>query len=214
MMELLQQIVDNLKLGEENTVTNLVLQATKLNITPNNILDNALIKGMKIIGQQFKNHEIFLPDVLMAARAMQAGMEILKPLLIKDGIPSRAKIIIGTVQGDLHDIGKNLVTIMLQGAGFEVIDLGIDVAPEIFVKRAVNEKATVIGMSALLTTTMPVMAQVITLLKNQGLYDQIKVIVGGAPVSQSYAQQIGAHAYGFDGTHAVECIENIINENS
>jgi 5-methyltetrahydrofolate--homocysteine methyltransferase len=162
---------------------------------------------MNIIGDRFKAHEIFLPDVLLAAKAMYAGMDLLKPLLIKEGIPSRGKIILGSVQGDLHDIGKNLVGIMLKGAGYEVIDLGNDVAPEKFVDMAKSNNAEVIGMSALLTTTMAVMKQVVDIIKKENLSDQIKTIIGGAPVSKAFADEIGADAYGYDAGHAVESIK-------
>ncbi|MDQ1350646.1 MAG: 5-methyltetrahydrofolate--homocysteine methyltransferase, partial [Acidobacteriota bacterium] len=180
-------------------------------ITAKEILDNGLIKGMNSIGKKFKNHEVFLPEVLLAARAMHAAMEVLKPLLIRDGIPSKGKVVLGTVQGDLHDIGKNLVGILLKGAGFDVIDLGNDVAPEQFVETAKREGASVIGMSALLTTTMPAMTKVVELLKKENLQGKIKTIIGGAPVSQAYAEEIGADAYGYDGVKAVECVERLAN---
>jgi 5-methyltetrahydrofolate--homocysteine methyltransferase len=135
----------------------------------------------------------------------------LKPLLIRDGIPSKGKVVLGTVQGDLHDIGKNLVGILLKGAGFEVIDLGHDVAPELFVETAKKEGATIIGMSALLTTTMPSMKKVVELLKKENLQGKIKTIIGGAPLSQAYAGEIGADAYGYDGSSAVECVERLTN---
>ena len=162
---------------------------------------------MNVVGERFKKHEIFLPDVLLAARAMCAGMDLLKPLLIQDGVPMIGKVVIGSVQGDLHDIGKNLVGIMLKGAGFEVIDLGNDVAPETLVKAAEENEASVIGMSALLTTTMPVMCKVVEMVEGQGLSSQIKTIVGGAPLSQDFANDIGASAYGFDAANAVDRVK-------
>ena len=174
------------------------------------ILDNGLIAGMDIIGEQFRKHEIFLPEVLLAARAMYAGMDQLKPLFAKEGIPSIGKVVLGTVQGDLHDIGKNLVGIMLKGAGFDIIDLGKDVPPEEFVETAVREGAEVIGMSTLLTTTTPMMTQVIELLKEKGLDSTIKTIVGGAPVSEELARDIGADSYGYDAASAVDRVKELI----
>ena len=168
---------------------------------------------MTAVGERFKAHEIFLPDVLMAAKAMYSGMDELKPLLIREGIESVGKVVLGTVQGDLHDIGKNLVGIMLKGAGFEIIDLGNDVAPDCFVQAAREQNAPVIGMSALLTTTMPAMAGVVNLVREQGLAGKIKTIVGGAPVSEAFAREIGADAYGFDAANAVDCVKRLIGEN-
>jgi 5-methyltetrahydrofolate--homocysteine methyltransferase len=165
---------------------------------------------MNVVGEQFRQREIFLPDVLLAARAMYAGLDLLKPLLARDGVPSAGRIVIGSVRGDLHDIGKNLVGIMLKGAGFEVIDLGNDVPADRFVEAAVAHGATVIGMSALLTTTMPVMKDVIDLLRARGLSGTIKVIVGGAPVSDGFAREVGADAYGYDAANAVERVRGLV----
>ena len=165
---------------------------------------------MNIVGQKFKVHEIFLPEVLMAAKAMNAGMDLIKPLLLSDNIPMKAKVVIGTVRGDLHDIGKNLVGIMLKGAGFEIIDLGNDVTPERFVETAKSEGAQFIGMSALLTTTMPVMKEVVDLVRKENLEGEIKTLIGGAAVSKSYAEEIGATAYCYDGSNAVEYLNSII----
>jgi 5-methyltetrahydrofolate--homocysteine methyltransferase len=148
--------------------------------------------------------------VLLAAKAMYAGMDLLKPLLIEDGIPSIGRVVLGTVRGDLHDIGKNLVGIMLKGAGFDVIDLGRDVAPEEMVRAASEQGAAVIGMSALLTTTMPVMGEVVELLKREKLDGKIKTIVGGAPVSENFASDIGADAYGFDAANAVDRVKQLV----
>jgi 5-methyltetrahydrofolate--homocysteine methyltransferase len=164
---------------------------------------------MNTVGEKFRVHDIFLPDVLLAAKAMYAGMDLLKPLLISAGISSRGRVVIGSVQGDLHDIGKNLVGIMLKGAGFEVIDLGNDVAAEKFVAAAKSHDARVIGMSALLTTTMPVMKEVVDLLKKENLDGRIKTIIGGAPVSQNYAGEIGADAYGYDCAQAVAGVKKL-----
>jgi 5-methyltetrahydrofolate--homocysteine methyltransferase len=209
-MEILARISDELLRGEEESVGALTRQAIALGMPPKEILDRGLIAGMNIVGEKFRHHEIFLPDVLMSARAMYAGMDELKPLLIAEGIPLRGKVVIGTVRGDLHDIGKNLVAIMLRGAGFEVIDLGNDVAPERFVKAARESGATVIGMSALLTTTMPAMKEVVDLVHSSGLAGKVRTIVGGAPLSEEIAREFGADAYAFDGTSAVDRIQALI----
>jgi 5-methyltetrahydrofolate--homocysteine methyltransferase len=175
------------------------------------ILDEGLIAAMDKVGELFREQEIFLPDVLLAARAMYAGLDVLRPLLIRDNVPTLGKVVIGTVQGDLHDIGKNLVGIMLKGAGFDVIDLGNDVAPERFVATAEQEGAAVIGMSALLTTTMPAMKRVAELLRERGLSGKVRTIIGGAPVTADYAHRIGADAYGYDAANAVEVVSFIIH---
>ena len=209
-MDLLTQITEALQVGDHERVAELTRQAIDQQAPPASILDDGLIGGMDVIGERFRRHEIFLPEVLMAAKAMYSGLELLKPLLIEGGVPSQGKIVIGSVQGDLHDIGKNLVGIMLTGAGFEVIDLGSDVAPERFVETASAEGAAVIGMSALLTTTMTVMKQVVELARQSGLSEQVKIIVGGAPVSQQFADEIQADAYGFDAANAVDRIKMLV----
>jgi 5-methyltetrahydrofolate--homocysteine methyltransferase len=211
-METLHEIASALQRGDGIAVGKLVKQAVEGDREPKEILDNGLIAGMNVIGKKYKNHEIFLPEVLLAAKAMYAGMDILKPLFLKGEMPSLGRVVIGTVQGDIHDIGKNLVGIMLRGAGFEVIDLGKDVAPKKFVDTAVKEDARVIGMSALLTTTMPMMKKVVEQLKEKGLDGKIKTIIGGAPVSDEYAKHIGADAYGYDSMQAVECIKRLLSE--
>jgi len=212
-MDILARISDKLQGGDAETVFDVTKQAIGQGIPPKQILDDGLIAGMAVVGERFKAHDIFLPDVLMAAKAMYAGMDQLKPLLIEEGIPSVGKVVLGSVQGDLHDIGKNLVGIMLKGAGFEVIDLGNDVAPKRFVEAAKEQGAVIIGMSALLTTTMPAMRNVVDLVKEQGLAGKIKTIVGGAPVSREFAGEIGADAYGFDAANAVDCTKNLISGN-
>ncbi len=213
-MELLSKISFNLQSGFDETVTALTKEAVEKRIPPDEIMNIGLIAGMNIVGEKFKNHEIFLPDVLLAARAMNCAMEVLKPLLIKDGIPIKGKVVIGSVKNDLHDIGKNLVAILLKGAGFEVIDLGNDVPAEKFIRVAAEENADVIGMSALLTTTMPVMKKVVDMAKDEGLYSEVKIMVGGAPVSKAFALEIGADAYSYDGANAVETVESFFRENS
>lgn len=206
-MELLKEISQNLIRGELENVMSLVRRAIEQGLSPKEILDEGLIAGMNVVGIQFKTHEIFLPDVLLAAKAMIAGMDLIKPLLIRDGVPAMGKVVIGTVQGDLHDIGKNLVGFMLRGAGFEVIDLGRDVPPAKFVETARKENAQVIGMSALLTTTMTVMKKVVDQVRAEGLDGKVKIIIGGAPISQWYAKEIGADDYGYDAANAVERVK-------
>ena len=207
-MKVLADIAQAVINGDHKLVGELTKQVIDA-VPPKTILDNGLIAGMDVVGERFRVHEIFLPDVLLAARAMYAGMDLLKPLLIAEGIPSLGKVVIGTVQGDLHDIGKNLVGIMLKGAGFDVIDLGHDVPPEKMVKTAKEYGAPVIGMSALLTTTMPAMQQVVEHLRDANLYGHIKTVVGGAPLSEDYARRIGADAYGFDAANAVVVVKRL-----
>ena len=208
-MEILQQISECLQRGEHEKVADLTQQAIDAGTSTAQILNQGLLAGMDVVGRRFGAHEIFLPEVLLSARAMNAGVDLLKPLLIAEEVPSLGKVVIGTVKGDLHDIGKNLVGIMLEGAGFEVIDLGSDVAPERFVETAEREGATVVGLSALLTTTMTGMKDVVELVRSKGLQDTVKVIVGGAPLSRSFAKNIGADAYGFDAANAVERIREL-----
>jgi 5-methyltetrahydrofolate--homocysteine methyltransferase len=203
-MSILSEIAGSLQRGEDDEVARLVRQALDDGHDAGTVLHEGLIAGMDVVGDQFREREIFLPDVLLAARAMYAGLALLKPLLARDGVPTSGTVVIGSVKGDLHDIGKNLVAIMLAGAGFEVVDLGNDVPPERFVDAACERGASVIGLSALLTTTMPVMKDVVELVRARGLSGRIKVIVGGAPVSEAWARQIGADAYGYDAASAVE----------
>jgi 5-methyltetrahydrofolate--homocysteine methyltransferase len=209
-METLRKLSEALQKGDVPGVTALTHEAITAGTDPKTILDAALIAGMSIVGERFKRHEIFLPHVLLAARAMYAGMDVLKPLLIRDGVPTVGKVVIGSVRGDLHDIGKNLVAIMLKGAGFEVIDLGNDVPPERFVETAEKEKADVIGLSALLTTTMPVMREVVDQACKRGIRGTTRIIVGGAPLTADYAKQIGADAYCFDAVSAVDYVKQCV----
>jgi len=211
-MELLNRISEDLQNGMDEAVVILTQEALEKNIPPIEIMNDGLVAGMNIVGRKFKDHEIFLPDVLLAARAMNRAMEVLKPLLIEDGIPTRGRIVIGSVKDDLHDIGKNLVGILLKGAGFEVIDLGNDVSAEMFINTAREQNAHVIGMSALLTTTMPVMKQVVEMAREEGLQGKVRILIGGAPVSKEYAIEIGADAYGFDGANAVDTVEGFFAE--
>jgi 5-methyltetrahydrofolate--homocysteine methyltransferase len=209
-MEILKRTADALQLGEHQQVATLVAEALGAGIPAGDVLQQGLLAGMNVVGEQFRLREIFLPDVLMAAKAMYAGLDVLKPHLASEGVPSRGKIVIGTVKGDLHDIGKNLVGIMLKGAGFEVIDLGHDVAPEAFVDTAAREGATLIGMSALLTTTMTRMRDVVQLLRERGLSGKVRTIVGGAPVNADFAREIGADDYACDAATAVDRVKALL----
>jgi len=209
-MEIIRELSESLQRGDAKKVAELTRRAIDGGAAPKAVLDDGLIAGMSVVGERFKSHEIFLPDVLLAARAMMAGMELLKPLMIREGIPTIGKVVIGTVQGDLHDIGKNLVAILLRGAGFEVIDLGNDVSPQRFLDAASKESARIIGLSALLTTTMPVMKAVVDLAKERGVRADTRIIVGGAPLSAEYAREIGADAYCYDGMSAVECVKRFL----
>jgi 5-methyltetrahydrofolate--homocysteine methyltransferase len=211
-VDILAEISRNLINGDGEEVTALTTRALEEGIAARRILDEGLIAGMTIVGDRFKAHEIFLPDVLLAAKAMYAGMDELRPRLVSDGVPSRGRVVLGTVQGDLHDIGKNLVGIMLRGAGFEIIDLGNDVSPQRFVEAAREHDARIIGMSALLTTTMPAMSKVVDLVKQEGLGAKVRIIIGGAPVSEAFARQIGADAYGFDSAKAVDLVKSLMSE--
>jgi len=211
-MEILQQISESLQRGENERVAELTQQAIDAGLSPTQILDEGLLPGMEVVGRRFGAHEIFLPEMLLAARAMNAGVDLLKPLFIAGEMPSRGKVVIGTVKGDLHDIGKNLVGIMLKGAGYEVIDVGSDVAADVFVDTAESEGASVVGLSALLTTTMTGMKDVVELVKSRGLQDKVKVIVGGAPLSKDFADEIGADAYGYDAGNAVEIVKGLAPE--
>ncbi len=208
-MSVLQQISENLQKGDDKSVAELTQQAIDDGLSASEILNEGLLGGMDVVGQRFGANEIFLPEVLLSARAMNAGMDLIKPLLVADDVPSLGKVVIGTIKGDLHDIGKNLVGIMLRGAGYEVIDLGADVAAERFVDTADTEGAQVIGLSALLTTTMSGMKDVVELVKSKGLEGKVKVIVGGAPLSQAFADDIGADGYGYDASNAVDIVKGL-----
>lgn len=208
-MSILNEISQRLEDGDDAAVPRLVGEALAGGLAAKAVLDDGLIAGMNVVGGRFRDREIFLPDVLLAARAMYAGLDVLKPLLERAGVASRGRVVIGSVHGDLHDIGKNLVGIMLKGAGFEVIDLGHDVPAARFVAVARERDARVIGMSALLTTTMPVMKEVVDLLARENLRGRVRTIVGGAPVSAEYAAEIGADAYGYDCAQAVERVKEL-----
>jgi len=211
-MEILEHIAKSLMAGDDQKITEQVAQAIEEGVPTTRILDDGLIAGMNVVGVRFRDHDMFLPEVLLSARAMTAGVTLLKPLMIAEEIPSRGKVVLGSVQGDLHDIGKNLVGIMLEGAGFEVVDLGIDVPPEKFLDAAIAEDASVIGLSSLLTTTMDIMKGVMNLVGERGLSDKVQVIVGGAPLSEEFAQSIGAQGYAYDAANAVEKVIELVKE--
>ena len=196
--------------GNQAKALEITKAAISEGVSPETILNEGLIGGMNIIGVRFKNNEVYIPEVLIAARAMKTAMEVLEPKLVEAGVEPIGKALIGTVQGDLHDIGKNLVIMMLKGAGFDVIDLGVDVSAVKFVEKAKETKAKIIGMSALLTTTMPSMEKVVKALNEAGL--AIKVMIGGAPITQAYADKIGADGYAPDAASAVDLAKSLIGK--
>ena len=198
----LQALADALIKGDRNKVTELVEAALSEGVGPKDILEQGLIAGMNVIGKRFKANEVYVPEVLIAARAMHAGLDVLQPKLIEAGVEPVGSVVLGTVKGDLHDIGKNLVGMMFTGAGLKVVDVGTDVSPEKFVEACKESGAGVCAMSALLTTTMPQMSDVVKALKDAGV--ATKTIIGGAPVTQNYADEIGADAYAADAASAAE----------
>ncbi len=200
----LKELSEVLFRGDVSKVKKITLRALQEKIEPKEILEQGLIKGMKVVGIKFKNNEIFLPEVLLASQAMYGGLELLQPRLTKSGVRAIGKVIIGTARGDLHDIGKNLVTMMLRGGGFEVIDLGNDVSSEKFLEATQKHKPDIVSISALLTTTMIGMADVITALERADLRNKVKVMIGGAPVTQEFANEIGAEGYAPDAASAVD----------
>ena len=202
-MSILIEISENLQKGKAKIVKELVQQAIDAGMDPQEIL-GGLLSGMDVIGEKFKNGEIYIPEVLVAARAMNQGASLLKPLLAEAGAVAAGKVCIGTVQGDLHDIGKNLVKMMMEGKGLEVVDLGTDVSPETFVKTAIEENCQVICCSALLTTTMGVMGDVVKAAVAAGVRDKIKIMIGGAPVSEEFCREIGADCYAIDAASAAD----------
>lgn len=210
MREILSTLFTELQNGNDAAVRESMRAAIDAGIAPSEILDRTLLPAMAVVGDRFRAHEIFLPDVLLAARAMHAAMALLKPLLVGDDVPPAGRVVVGTVAGDVHDIGKNLVATLLQGAGFEVIDLGTDISPDQFVDAAVHEGASVIGMSALLTTTMIGMRDVVDLVRERGLAGTVATIVGGAPVTAEFAREIGADAWAADAPSAVDRIRTLI----
>lgn len=206
---ILEVIKESVIKGDAKKTKEAVESAVKQNIGVEKILNEGLIAGMQVVGAKFKNNEFYVPEVLIAARAMNQAMTIVEPLIIQAGVKPLAKVAIGTVKGDLHDIGKNLVVMMWKGAGFEVEDLGIDVPPEKFVEAA-KAGSQVLGLSALLTTTMVAMKEVLDNLDKAGLRNQVKVVIGGAPVTQNYADEIGADGYAPDATSAVDKVKELL----
>ncbi|GAB4336160.1 MAG: corrinoid protein [Candidatus Abyssubacteria bacterium] len=206
----LHELAAALMRGDAPAVEKLTKQAIDSGTDPKTILDGGLIAGMQEVGERFKNNEIYVPEVLIAARAMTTGLKVLEPLLAKAGVKPVATVAMGTVRGDLHDIGKNLVSMMLRGNGFKVLDLGIDVTPEKFIEAAKQDDVKLIGMSALLTTTMPSMKATIDGLQKAGLLGKVKVMIGGAPVTQRYASEIGADGYAPDAASAVDKAKALI----
>ena len=207
-MSLLEQMAENLMKGKANDVKALVQQALDAGEEPSRILNEGLLSGMSVIGERFKKNEVYVPEVLIAARAMKAGMEILQPRLASAGVKPVGTAVVGTVKGDLHDIGKNLVRMMLEGGGFKVVDVGIDVAPEKFVECARENNAQVVGVSALLTTTMTNMKAVVDAVKASGI--DAKVIIGGAPVTQAFCDEIGADGYAPDAASAADLAKSFV----
>jgi methylmalonyl-CoA mutase cobalamin-binding domain/chain len=200
----LQEISIKLQAGKAKEVKVLVQQAIDEGVPAKTILDEGLLSGMSVIGEKFKNNEVFVPEVLVAARAMNMGVGLLKPLLVKEGVKASGKACIGTVKGDLHDIGKNLVMMMMEGKGLEVVDLGTDVSPETFVQTAIEQHCQLICCSALLTTTMGMMEEVVKAAKKAGIRGQVKIMVGGAPVTEAFCRQIGADAFAPDAASAAD----------
>jgi len=211
MSEVLGKIATSLYNGDAPAVAGLVQQALDQGVAPADVLSGGLIAGMDQVGRDFKAGDLFVPEVLIAARAMHAGMGVLRPLLAESDVRSAGKYVIGTVQGDLHDIGKNLVKMMIEGAGFETIDLGTDVKPAGFVAAVREHRPQVLGMSALLTTTMPGMQATIEALEEAGLRDTVRIMVGGAPVTQAFAEKIGADAYAPDAASAVDKARELVS---
>ena len=203
-MSILTDISENLQRGKAKVVKELVQQAIDEGIPAQQILDEGLLSGMNVVGEKFKNNEVFVPEVLVAARAMNMGAALLKPLLAESGVKASGRVCIGTVKGDLHDIGKNLVKMMMEGKGMEVIDLGTDVAPETFIKAAVEQNCQIIVCSALLTTTMGVMGEVVKAAEAAHIRDKVKIMVGGAPVTEAFCEQIGADCYTADAASAAD----------
>ena len=204
----LKALADAIIKGDQNTAVEITRSALEEGTPAESVLNEGLVAGMDVVGSRFKKNEVYIPEVLISARAMKMAMEILEPELAKAGVEPVGRLVIGTVQGDLHDIGKNLVAMMLKGAGFEVIDIGVDVRPEKFIEQVKSTGAHLVGMSALLTTTMPGMEKTVTALREAGL--PAKVMIGGAPVTQDYADRIGADGYAPDSASAVDVAKGLV----
>lgn len=209
-MEMLKEIAEKVEAGRQNDVKALVESCIEKGVSVSDILNQGLVAGMNSIGVKFRENEVFVPEVLVAARAMKAGLEIIKPILLREKVQSKGTVVMGTVLGDLHDIGKNIVCYMLQGAGYDVVDIGIDAPADKFISAARESGARVIGLSSLLTTTMVYMKDVMDALREAGLGDKVKVMVGGAPVTQAFADDIGAHGYAPDAASAVDVVKRLL----
>jgi 5-methyltetrahydrofolate--homocysteine methyltransferase len=207
---ILDDLAVALEKGDRNTVVKLTEQALADGMSAQEILNNGLIKGMGAVGLKFKNNEVFIPEVLISARAMNMAMKVLEPILVKDGVEPKGTVVLGTVKGDLHDIGKNLVGMMLKGSGYKVVDIGIDVPAEKFVSLAQENNANVVAMSALLTTTMGEMETVVNKFKETGVRSKVKMVIGGAPITQAFAEKIGADGYAPDAASAVDVVERLL----
>ena len=210
MEELLEKMANELIAGKKDEVIKLAQEALDKGVAAKEILDNGLLAGMDVVGQRFKAGDMFIPEVLLCARCMHGAMDILKPLLSEGDAAGAGTYLIGTVEGDLHDIGKNLVSMMLQGAGFKVVDLGTNITAQQFVDAVKEHNPKVIGLSALLTTTMPKMEETIAALKEAGIRDQVKIMAGGAPVTQDFVDKIGADAYGANAASAVDKAKELV----
>lgn len=206
-----KQLTEAVFRGDFEAVRTLTQRLVDSGVDPLDIVNRGLIEGMNIVAPKFKAGEMFVPEVMMAAKAMQEGLDVVKPLLCDADVPSKGTVVIGTVSGDLHDIGKNLVVMILESGGFRVIDLGVDVAPEKFVAAVKEYRPQIVGMSALLTTTMPWMQKTVEAFKEAGVRDLVKVIIGGAPVTEGFANEIGADGYGPDAITAKELCERLVS---
>jgi 5-methyltetrahydrofolate--homocysteine methyltransferase len=211
-MEILKDIAKTLENGDSTAVKELLREALALDISPETILNKGLIKGMEVVGKKFKENEIFIPEVLIASRAMKSAMNIIKPYLVEEGIQPKGKIVLGTVKGDLHDIGKKIVSIVLEREGYEVIDIGIDVPIEKFLNVIRKENPDILGMSALLTTTMSYMRDVIEAVRAEDFKIYTKIIVGGAPITQAFADEIGADGYASEAISAASLVSDILKQ--
>jgi 5-methyltetrahydrofolate--homocysteine methyltransferase len=209
-MSVLKKIQEATMAGKAENAVMYVREAIEQGLTPESIIQDGFIVAMSEVGEKFKNGEVFVPEMLVAARAMQFGINEMKPLMAGDERKYLARMVIGTVKGDLHDVGKNLVSMMLEGNGAEIIDLGVDVPTERFVEAVKEHKPQFLGLSSLLTTTMPMLGEVIKALEEAGIRDSVKVLVGGAPVSEQYAQKIGADGYGKDAIETVDLIKGAV----
>lgn len=210
MEDIIAKIQAALLKGEAQEVKEKTEEALKIGIRPKKIISQGLQPGMKIVGQKFRENEYFIPEVLMASRAMHAAYYVMRPLLTKSKLSNKGRIVIGTVAGDLHDIGKNLIVMMLEGAGYEVIDIGIDVPETDFVQAIKQYQPDILGLTALLTTTMGEIRNVITALKEEGVRDQVKIMVGGEPVTPEFAVAVGADAYAVDFDHALQAVKRLM----